>query len=192
MGSLLAACSLRTTDGPGVAGAGGNGASMSGPTGAGASSSPSPARTAELLKFSQCMQSHGISDFPDPNNGVLSIPANTGGDLDPKSPQFQGAQSACKKFMPGGNLTVGEESEAALKYAECMRSHGLPDFPDPNGQGAIVTSGQGDLDPNSAQFQDAENACRSFAGPFKLQFGTAASPTEGSGNSGSNRDSSAR
>jgi hypothetical protein len=127
------------------------------------------------------MQSHGITDFPDPVNGVLSLPANAGGDLDSRSPQFQAAQNACKKFMPGGNLTVGEESAAALKYAECMRSHGLHDFPDPNGQGEIITSGLGDLNPNSAQFQEAENACRSLAGPFKLQFGTGASPSGGSG-----------
>ncbi|MGH9090166.1 MAG: hypothetical protein ACRDZR_02110 [Acidimicrobiales bacterium] len=130
------------------------------------------------------MQSHGIADFPDPSNGVLSIPANSGGDLNSQSPQFQAAQSACKKFMPGGNLTLGDQSAAALKYAECMRSHGLPDFPDPNGQGAIVTSGQGDLNPKSAQFQDAANACRSLSGPFKLQFGTGAPPSGGSGNGG--------
>ncbi len=182
MGLLVAACTAGTI-GPGVAGAGGNAASTSAsPAGAGASSGPSPKREAELLKFSQCMQSHGITDFPDPSNGILSIPANSGGDLDPRSPQFQAAQSACKKFMPGGNLTLGEQSAAALKYARCMRSHGLPDFPDPNGQNAIITSGQGDLNPQSAQFQDAENACRSLAGPFKLQFGTGAPPSGGSGN----------
>ncbi len=168
-----------------MAGAGGNAASTSAPSaGSGASSGSSPTREAELLKFSQCMQSHGIADFPDPSNGVLSIPANSGGDLNSQSPQFQAAQSACKKFMPGGNLTLGDQSAAALKYAECMRSHGLPDFPDPNGQGAIVTSGQGDLNPKSAQFQDAANACRSLSGPFKLQFGTGAPPSGGSGNGG--------
>ena len=190
MGLLVAACSTTTTNGPGVAGADGNAASTSVPRlGAGASSSPSPERTAELLKFSRCMQAHGITDFPDPSNGVLSVPANAGGDLDPRSRQFQAAQSACKKFMPGGNLTVGEESTAALKYAECMRSHGLPDFPDPNGQGEIITSGLGDLNPNSAQFQDAENACRSLVGPFKLQFGTGAPP--GGGSSSPNGSASA-
>jgi hypothetical protein len=191
MGLLLAACSAGTS-GPGVAGAGGNGSSISAsPAGAGASSGPSPQREAQLLKFSQCMQSHGITDFPDPSNGVLSIPANAGGDLDPHSPQFQAAQSACKKFMPGGNLTLGEQSAAALKYAKCMRSHGLPDFPDPNGQGEIITSGQGDLNPQSAQFQDAETACRSLAGPFKLQFGTGVPPSGGSANGSPNGGASA-
>lgn len=184
MGLLVGACSPRTS-GPGVAGASGDAATASTPAaGVGAPSGPSPKRTAELLKFSQCMQSHGISDFPDPSNGVLSIPANAGGDLDPRSPQFQAAQSACKKFMPGGNLTVRQQSTAALKYAECMRSQGLPDFPDPNGQGAIVTSGLGDLNPQSAQLQNAANACRSLEGPFKLQLGTGIPSGGGSGSGG--------
>jgi len=61
----------------------------------------------------------------------------------------------------------------ALAYANCMRSHGVPDFPDPNSQGEFqlrpsvrVENGRrtpvGDLIPGSPAFQGAERACGSF------------------------------
>jgi hypothetical protein len=50
---------------------------------------------AALLKFSECMRANGISDFPDPSGGGLSL--RRGGDLDPNSPAFQHAQKLCGK-----------------------------------------------------------------------------------------------
>ena len=46
--------------------------------------------------------------------------------------------------------------QKALKLAECMRAHGVANFPDPNGQGVIQGSG---IDPNSAGFQKAQQTC---------------------------------
>jgi hypothetical protein len=66
---------------------------------------------AAALQFSACMRSHGVSNFPDPNaNGGFMIGANNG--IDPNSPQFQSAQKACQKYMPGassggGTITSG-------------------------------------------------------------------------------------
>lgn len=70
---------------------------------------PSPAQQAKMLaqalQYSVCMRSHGITDFPDPQstNGRVgfSIKAGPGSDLDPNDPQFQAAQKACQKFLPG-------------------------------------------------------------------------------------------
>ena len=52
-----------------------------------------------------------------------------------------------------------------------MRSHGEPDFPEPNGQGLIkITNQTGIMDPNSPQFQRAEKACQSANnGGFDIQ-----------------------
>jgi hypothetical protein len=68
---------------------------------------------AQALKFSQCMRSHGISDFPDPQSGPgggirISLRAGKGSDLNPQSPQFQAAQTACQGFMggPKGGLST--------------------------------------------------------------------------------------
>ena len=60
-------------------------------------------RRAAALKYSKCMRSHGISDFPDPNSsGGLEVQAAPGGDLDPNNPQFKTADRACKHLLPGG------------------------------------------------------------------------------------------
>jgi hypothetical protein len=55
----------------------------------------------------------------------------------------------------------------ALAFSACMRAHGEPNFPDPQfGNGASgmkvairIGSGSG-IDPRSAQFQKAQQACQ--------------------------------
>jgi hypothetical protein len=44
-----------------------------------------------------------------------------------------------------------------------MRSHGEPKFPDPNSQGAVSSLIQLGIDPNSTQFQKAQQACAHLA-----------------------------
>jgi hypothetical protein len=95
------------------------------------------------------MRSRGLSDFPDP------VPAQGGGfafkvepGLNPQSPspQFQSAENACHKDVPPG-------------LANLTRSHGEPNFPEPNAQGLIKFTPTGILDPSSPQFQKAQTDC---------------------------------
>ena len=55
---------------------------------------------AQALRYSECMRSHGIADFPDPGssgNGVaIGTQAGKASDLDPKNPRFQAAARACR------------------------------------------------------------------------------------------------
>jgi hypothetical protein len=62
----------------------------------------SEARRKQMLAFSQCMRSHGISSFPDPtfghNGGAsLLIPSSSG--IDPNSPTFKTASQACGSIL---------------------------------------------------------------------------------------------
>ncbi|MDX6361949.1 MAG: hypothetical protein QOC85_952 [Streptomyces sp.] len=50
--------------------------------------------------------------------------------------------------------------EKALDYAQCMRSNGVPSFPDPQQDSGGVRISPGDVDPNSAEYQKAAEACR--------------------------------
>jgi hypothetical protein len=54
--------------------------------------------------------------------------------------------------------------QKALKLSECMRANGVPNFPDPNGQGVIQGSG---IDPNSQAFQKAQQRCAAKLGGAK-------------------------
>jgi hypothetical protein len=117
-----------------------------------------------MLESAQCMRAHGIADFPDPSsNGSLSLHIQPGSDLNPHSPQFQAAASACKLDLSAANMTPAQEAAAdarALRYSQCMQSNGIADFPDPNGQGTLtINMGTGDLDASSTKFQAADKAC---------------------------------
>jgi hypothetical protein len=49
-----------------------------------------------------------------------------------------------------------------LKFARCMRSHGVPNFPDPKAGGALVIGKKAGVDPNTSQFQAAQRTCRTL------------------------------
>jgi hypothetical protein len=131
------------------------------------------------VKFSGCMRSRGVTGFPDPTIGSNGLPTwtiNAGSTSNPQSPAFRAAKQVCKKDLPDlGPQTPTEKATAnaaALKYAACMRSNGVPNFPDPNGQGLIqVNNATGSLDASSPQFQAAETACNSLNKGFAEQLG---------------------
>ena len=158
---LVAACGGGSTI-PTVAGAGST-TTTSG-TSIDASSSPRDG----ALAYSQCMRDHGITDFPDPDaNGGLSISASPGSDLDPNNPQYQAADEACKSLMPSHELSPEQQAEMRtqnLKYSQCMREQGIPDFPDPKADGSLQIQAVpgSDLDPETPKFQAANKACEEY------------------------------
>jgi hypothetical protein len=118
-------------------------------------------------KFASCMRSHGVPNFPDPgSDGSISIGPSSG--INPDSPKFKEAQTACQKLLPhGGQASPAQQAKAqkaALDFSKCMRAHGVPNFPDPQFSGGHVSlgikSGQGGLDPNSPTFRAAQQACQ--------------------------------
>ena len=183
----LVAAACGGSAGPGVAGVGAAtpspGASSSGGSGSGS-----------VLAFAACMRSHGVKDFPDPNaQGELQI--NSKGpdsDLNPDNPTFRAAQQACQSLMPKPSAAQQAQAQAqALKFSECMRTHGITDFPDPtlsNGHIGIAIRANGpasDLNPDNPQFEAAQKACQSLlpgraGGGQKLSTGRSSS-TSGSG-----------
>jgi hypothetical protein len=157
-------------------------ASASTPSSSGSAGASGDSRTElmnDALKYSACMRSHGLSNFPDPTEGSNGLPSwtiNAGGSsgLNTGSSQYQTAQHACKNDLPDlGAQTSATKAAAgakALKYATCMRSHGEPDFPDPNGQGLIeINNATGILAPNSPQYEKAQTACQKLDSGFEMQ-----------------------
>jgi hypothetical protein len=143
----------------------------------GSSSTPTTARSSGVtsdtaIKFSQCMRAHGVSNFPDPgSHGTFDFGPQSG--INPQSPAFQAAQQACKQFAPvkGPPPTMSEsQRQAAFRFAQCMRSHGVPNFPDPTQtapsgavrvlvlNGMVFALGPG-IDPKSPGFRQAASMC---------------------------------
>jgi hypothetical protein len=166
---LAAGCGGGSKD-PAAAGAG-RSATTAAPSAAAASGGlPSPPSQAqqqqELLQLAECMRSNGEPNFPDPSPsaGILGMVENSG--VDPQSPAFQAAWKACKKYGPGGNLTPAQsaaENAEGVQESQCMRSHGVPNFPDPTtgpvGEQVINLRGTG-IDPTSPTVQAASQACQ--------------------------------
>jgi len=115
------------------------------------------------------MRSHGIANFPDPDSNGLIPKLSAGSGIDTNSPTFQAAQTACYKYTPGATMTSPERNQREidlLRFAQCMRSHGLPNFPDPTlnpaGLSGFAIAGSSGVDRNSPIFQAAGNACKNL------------------------------
>ncbi len=73
------------------------------PPGALSNQAPTTAQLNKAEKFATCMRKHGESDFPDPSpNGKFQLNGGTN-PIDPNSPQFKSAMSACHALLPPGN-----------------------------------------------------------------------------------------
>ncbi len=59
----------------------------------------------------------------------------------------------------GTGTSAKAASDQALKFANCMRSHGAPNFPDPSAGGGIQISPGSGLNPQSPAFQAAQKTC---------------------------------
>jgi hypothetical protein len=122
------------------------------PTTAAGSSSQSAAG----LKLAACMRAHGVSNFPDPT--ANAGPAPTAAGIDKHSPAFRVAEQACGSLRAALAAVKPHPSRAQqLMQSECMRAHGVPDYPDPlPGGGFSIPS---PINPQSPAFQRAQNAC---------------------------------
>jgi hypothetical protein len=122
------------------------------------STASSGGAAARGLGYTKCMRSRGVQDFPDPNgSGNFDISATVGG-----NPAFTTATHACRALSPGGQqaATVSADKLATeVKWVRCMRSHGVPGFPDPNSSGQIDSA---KFDPQSPAFKTASAACQSL------------------------------
>ena len=90
--------------------------------------------TQKALAYSRCMRSHGVSRYPDPASSG-AIPKVSAQQLGVSGAQLQAAQRDCQHLVPNG----GQPTPAALqqswtdflKFAQCMRGHGVSSWPDP-------------------------------------------------------------
>jgi hypothetical protein len=124
-----------------AAGCGSRSASTS--TTAGGAGSDTAATHEKAVRFAECMRVNGISAFPDPGaSGELTIDGiANGSSVDTTSAAFTRALEACRDLEPPGFVGTQRtpaQQTVALKFALCMRSNGVPDFPDPTASGPLI------------------------------------------------------
>jgi len=83
--------------------------------------------------------------------------------IDFTGPVLRTAEKACQEYLPPGGPPPQLSESArldALRFAECMRAHGVPDFPDPT----FTSSGRAPIKvviagAQSPAFKQAAAAC---------------------------------
>jgi hypothetical protein len=127
------------------------------------------------VAFAQCMRAHGVPAFKDPTikRSARGVGVSQGVSAEvAQSPAFNPAQRACRHLLPSGSLGPGNQPVSAaqhtqmVKFAACVRAHGVPNMPDP------ATDGVFDLPPqinqNAPAFQAAIKACIPNGMPLSL------------------------
>jgi hypothetical protein len=92
----------------------------------------------KAVKFAECMRSSGVPHFPDPDSkGDFNFGVDVSREV------WMKAVDACKALKPPGALSgkrTPKQQSASLRFAQCVRDHGVKDFPDPvNGEPVIDT-----------------------------------------------------
>jgi hypothetical protein len=86
-----------------------------------------------------------------------------GNSFNPNTPTFQAAERSCEKYAVGLATRVTAAGAAQveaeqIKYAQCMRTHEVPVFPDPSANGEFTIPNSVNL--SGSFFQAAERTCR--------------------------------
>lgn len=142
--------------------------------GGGSSTDPaaSPSATSNVAKevaYSNCMRAHGV-DVSVSSNGGFSVSgsSSSNGSSGTSRKAFDSAQDACRHLLPNGGQPnqaqrAAHQAQAlkqALKYTQCMRSHGVTDFPDPSENNGAV--GFNHVNASAPGYAKANQACQSL------------------------------
>jgi hypothetical protein len=138
---------------------------------AGCGGSSHGAQPPGALGFAYCMRANGVPHWPDPDSsGVFDKTKLTAQALGAGTTQVRSAMSACRHLLPGGavpNQTRVEQVKAeGLRFAQCVRAHGVANFPDPGSDGRIPDPGTAGIDQGSPLFQAANQACGRYRPPY--------------------------
>ena len=144
---LTAACGGPSSAGTAAPGAAGPTSSLSASGSAPGSASGSSPTAQSAVAYSQCMRANGVPKYPDPASGG-QLPKGDAQAFGVSDATYQAAQRTCQHLLPTGGsfdqqshecLEAGDCPPALVqqmltadrKFAQCMRAHGVPNWPDP-------------------------------------------------------------
>jgi hypothetical protein len=144
--------------------------SSSSSTGSGGSSNAGRSANSQIgIHYASCMRANGVPKYPDPNSSnelASGLPKVSVQQLEVSDSQYQTAQNACAHLLPNNGQQTQSQSQQDLnamrRFAQCMRSHGVPTWPDPAngsaGWGFDLLNVHG-FNPNSTQIDNKMNEC---------------------------------
>jgi hypothetical protein len=138
--------------------------------------SPSPgAMTDERLlaigrQHAQCLRDHGLTGVSEPSvwHGTLKF---GGPQYEPDATTADAAYRVCQPIqdqVPARYLyqnwkPTSADVDAMGKFANCLRQHGFPDWPNPNGDGQFPIRGTNfETAVKTDPWQEAFSACRKY------------------------------
>jgi len=128
------------------------------------SSSSTAAETSQYTKalaYAQCMRSHGVTSFPDPDSQGHFPTVQVGHSVTQQ--MVQSAEDACRHLNPGGGTSPQQQQAdltQALNFAKCMRQHGVTNFPDPVTSNGGIGYNLTGINVHSSQYQSAQQVCQ--------------------------------
>jgi hypothetical protein len=125
--------------------------------------------SAVAFAFTQCMQTRGVPNFPEPNSSG-AFPKETPGQLGVTVSKYRSTLSGCSHLLPnGGSGPSGAEIQyvkhLGLQFAQCMRGHGIS-LPDPGSNARIPDPATVGINQGSPQFEAANQACGKYRPPY--------------------------
>jgi hypothetical protein len=175
---LAAACSGRPSS-----------ANVSGP-----GSTARPANSSSAVAYSQCMRSHGVPSYPDPGSDG-ALPKTSAQSLGVSNSTYQTAENACHRVLPASGESLPQQArQCSLTgdcppslvqhmlaggriFARCMRSHAVPNWPDPSvdSQGRpffnVSAAGLTHSETHSQQMTSKAEKCWRVPGSLSLPMG---------------------
>jgi hypothetical protein len=173
---------------------------------------PTGDATRLLDDWATCMHSHGDPDQADPVIGSdksIQIWIDISGINPDLSEEVHGGTAPCNQYLTAAQMALRDgqpfpqpPSEVTeVKFAECMRANGVPNYPNPSGPDGSETKFNGTgIDPNSPHVQNVDTYCTAKlgihtaynstlgdAGDIQVQSGPGSGPPPGgrSGHDGS-------
>jgi hypothetical protein len=120
--------------------------------------------TAVLREFVRCARANGMPSLPDlrlDSNGQVSVPEGT---PDPPKSVERACRSIWERLPAAASGEQGRppsDMQALLRFARCMREHGMADFPDPKPDGRFpLPPSMQQVHGKTPQFLRANQACR--------------------------------
>jgi hypothetical protein len=103
--------------------------------------SPTSDRAARWHRVVLCARAHGMPNLPDPSidvNGKAHFPPSVPDTIPVQT--RNACQALFNRLLPDEQPKPPTQADIAalVQFARCMRSHGVPDWPDPNSSGQFA------------------------------------------------------